>query len=150
MNYNVIAQSEESTVLSEYIPQGKRAEGYQSEADLERELIKLLGELGYEYLPIHSEAELISNLRKKLEELNDYTANGSSFLRVALREKTTASLKRRGASKRTMCRFCTATTARRKTSPSSIRRISTTTACKSSTNMKIMTGSMRTVTTSPF
>lgn len=33
-NYNVIAQSEESTVLSEHIPQGKRAEGYQSEADL--------------------------------------------------------------------------------------------------------------------
>ena len=78
-NYNVIAQSEESTVLSEYIPQGKRAEGYQSEADLERELIKLLGELGYEYLPIHSEAELISNLRKKLEELNDYTFSESEW-----------------------------------------------------------------------
>ena len=77
--YNVIAQSEESTVLSEYIPQGKRAEGYQSEADLERELIKLLGELGYEYLPIHSEAELISNLRKKLEELNDYTFSESEW-----------------------------------------------------------------------
>ena len=78
-NYNVIAQSEESTVLSEYIPQGKRAEGYQSESDLERELIKLLGELGYEYLPIHSEAELISNLRKKLEELNDYTFSESEW-----------------------------------------------------------------------
>lgn len=78
-NYNVIAQSEESTVLSEYIPLGKRAEGYQSEADLERELIKLLGELGYEYLPIHSEAELISNLRKKLEELNDYTFSESEW-----------------------------------------------------------------------
>ena len=77
--YNVIAQSEESTVLSEYIPQGKRAEGYQSEADLERELIKLLGELGYEYLPVHSEAELISNLRKKLEELNDYTFSESEW-----------------------------------------------------------------------
>ena len=78
-NYNVIAQSEESTVLSEYIPQGKRVEGYQSEADLERELIKLLGELGYEYLPVHSEAELISNLRKKLEELNDYTFSESEW-----------------------------------------------------------------------
>ena len=77
--YNVIAQSEESTVLSEYIPQGKRVEGYQSEADLERELIKLLGELGYEYLPVHSEAELISNLRKKLEELNDYTFSESEW-----------------------------------------------------------------------
>lgn len=77
--YNVIAQSEESTVLAEYISQGKRAESYQSEAGLEHELIKLLGELGYEYLPIHNEAELISNLRKKLEELNDYQFSDSEW-----------------------------------------------------------------------
>ena len=34
---------------------------------------RLLCEQGYEYLPIHSEAELIANLRQKLEELNGYT-----------------------------------------------------------------------------
>lgn len=77
--YNVVVQSEESTVLAEYISQGKRAESYQSEADLEREFIKLLGELGYEYLPIHTEAELIINLRKKLEELNDYQFSESEW-----------------------------------------------------------------------
>ena len=77
--YNVVVQSEESTVLAEYISQGKRAESYQSEADLEREFIKLLGELGYEYLPVHTEAELIINLRKKLEELNDYQFSESEW-----------------------------------------------------------------------
>lgn len=77
--YNVVVQSEESTVLAEYISQGKRAESYQSEADLEREFIKLLTELGYEYLPVHTEAELIINLRKKLEELNDYQFSDSEW-----------------------------------------------------------------------
>ena len=77
--YNVVVQSEESTVLAEYISQGKRAESYQSEADLEREFIKLLTELGYEYLPVHTEAELIINLRKKLEELNDYQFSESEW-----------------------------------------------------------------------
>lgn len=79
MNYNVVVQSEESTVLAEYISQGRRAESYQSEADLEREFIKLLTELGYEYLPVHTEAELIPNLRKKLEELNDYRFSDSEW-----------------------------------------------------------------------
>ena len=79
MNYNVVVQSEESTVLAEYISQGKRAESYQSEADLEREFIKLLTELGYEYLSVHTEAELIPNLRKKLEELNDYRFSDSEW-----------------------------------------------------------------------
>lgn len=77
--YNVVVQSEKSTVLAEYISQGKRAESYQSEADLEREFIKLLAELGYEYLPVHTEAELIINLRKKLEELNDYQFSDSEW-----------------------------------------------------------------------
>lgn len=77
--YNVVVQSEESTVLAEYISQGRRAESYQSEADLEREFIKLLTELGYEYLPVHTEAELILNLRKKLEELNDYQFSDSEW-----------------------------------------------------------------------
>ncbi len=70
--FNVVVQSNECTVVSEYKPEAKRSEAYQSEADLEREFIKLLGEMGYEKLPIHNEEELIPNLRKKLEELNDY------------------------------------------------------------------------------
>ena len=70
--FNIVAQSSESTVVTEYMPQAKRSEAYQSEADLEQEFIRLLCEQGYEYLPIHTEKDLIANLRKKLEELNNY------------------------------------------------------------------------------
>ncbi len=71
--YNIIAESQEYTVVSEYDHVATPAETYQSEADLEREFIRLLGEQGYEYLPIHTEADLISNLRSQLEKLNHYS-----------------------------------------------------------------------------
>ena len=64
--FNIIAQSSESTVITEYKPSAKRSDSYQSEADLEREFIRLLGEQSYEYLNIKSEEDLIKNLRKKL------------------------------------------------------------------------------------
>ena len=70
--FNIVSQSAESTVVTEYKPQSKRSEAYQSEADLEKEFIRLLCELGYERLTIHKEADLITNLRTQLEKLNDY------------------------------------------------------------------------------
>ena len=70
--YNIIAESAEYTVVSEYEHAVSTSEAYQSEAELEKEFIRLLGEQGYEYLPIHTEADLISNLRTCLEKLNDY------------------------------------------------------------------------------
>ena len=70
--FNIVAQSSESTVVTEYKPQSKRSEAYQSEADLEKEFIRLLCELGYEHLTIHKEADLIANLRTQLEKLNSY------------------------------------------------------------------------------
>ena len=60
-------------MVSEYDHVATPAEAYQSEADLEKEFIRLLGEQGYEYLPIHTEADLISNLRSQLEKLNHYS-----------------------------------------------------------------------------
>lgn len=77
--FNIVVQSDDCTVLSEYKPTKKRSEAYQSESTLEQEFIKLLGEVGYEYLPIHNEKELILNLRKKLEELNNYTFTESEW-----------------------------------------------------------------------
>lgn len=71
--FNIIAQTSESTVVAEYEPQEKRSDSYQSEAALEQAFIKMLGEQGYEYVTINSEAELIDNLRKQLEQLNKYT-----------------------------------------------------------------------------
>ena len=70
--FNIVAETSENTVVTEYEPVKKRSDSYQSEAELEQEFIRLLCEQGYEYLPIHTEKDLIVNLRKKLEELNNY------------------------------------------------------------------------------
>ena len=70
--YNIIAESAEYTVVSEYEHAVSTSEAYQSEAELEKEFIRLLTEQGYEYLPIHTEADLVSNLRTSLEKLNGY------------------------------------------------------------------------------
>lgn len=77
--YNIIAESQEYTVVAEYDHVATPAEGFQSEADLEKEFIRLLGEQGYEYLPIHTEADLISNLRTQLEKLNHYHFTDSEW-----------------------------------------------------------------------
>lgn len=71
--YNMVASMNESTVVAEYVPESKRSDSYQTEAELEKEFIRMLTEQGYEYIEIHTESELIANLRKKIEQLNDYT-----------------------------------------------------------------------------
>lgn len=70
--FNIVAETNENTVVTEYEPVTARPDTYQSEAELEKEFINLLCQQGYEYLPIHSELELIKNLRVRLEELNNY------------------------------------------------------------------------------
>ena len=70
--YNIVASTNQSTVVSEYTPEARKSDSYQSEAELEKEFIRLLSTLGYEYLTIHDEDALITNLRKQLETLNDY------------------------------------------------------------------------------
>ena len=78
--YNIVASTDEATVVSEYIPdKSARSEKYQSEADLEREFIRQLEAQGYEYLNIHSEKELIDNLRAQLEKLNNYKFTNSEW-----------------------------------------------------------------------
>jgi len=71
-NYNIISQASESTVVAEYRAERSGRTAYQSEAELEREFIELLQQQGYEYLSIHTEKDLIDNLRIRLSELNDY------------------------------------------------------------------------------
>lgn len=70
--FNIVAQTTENTVVTKYEPVKKRSDYYQSEANLEKEFIRMLKEQGYEYLNIHSEKDLILNLRVQLERLNDY------------------------------------------------------------------------------
>lgn len=71
--YDIVSQNTQSTVVSHYEKPGVVCEtSYQSEQDLERDLIDRLQRQGYEYLPIHQEAELVANLRRQMERLNDY------------------------------------------------------------------------------
>ena len=68
----LISENDNSTVLAEYQGLIRNETFYQSEDALEKELIKTLKEQGYEYLPINNENDLIINLRKQLEKLNNY------------------------------------------------------------------------------
>ena len=71
--YNIVASTNQSTVVAEYIPEERKETAYQSEAELENEFIKLLTSLGYEYININSEEDLIKNLRLQLERLNNFS-----------------------------------------------------------------------------
>ena len=77
--YNVVMEMNDSTVVTEYNPVEKRSASYQSEADLEKEFIKILKEQGYDYLKIHDSNSLINNLRKQLELLNNYNFTDSEW-----------------------------------------------------------------------
>ena len=77
--FNIVAETNENTVVTEHTPVTKRSDAYQSEAALEAEFIRLLTEQGYEYLPIHSEEDLVLNLRRQLEKLNNYVFSDSEW-----------------------------------------------------------------------
>lgn len=69
--YDILLSSNESTVVNRYESNQKRSGDYQTEADLEKEFIKILSSQGYEYAPhITSTEKMISNLRAQLEKLN--------------------------------------------------------------------------------
>jgi len=84
--YNLVVENHQSTVVGEYVADGVRVAHYQSEADLEQAFIKQLETQAYEYLPITSEADLILNLRKQLEKLNDFTFTDSEWDRFFVSE----------------------------------------------------------------
>ena len=81
VDYNMLISTLESTVVTEYVRENIPVYTYQSEADLEREFIKNLQNQGYEYLIIHSEKELIKNLKDKLEKLNNITFSENEWER---------------------------------------------------------------------
>ena len=90
-SYKLVAEGAESTVVAEYEPSHGRETAYQSEADLEEELLRILESQGYERLSAHTESELIANLRTQLEKLNDvrFTDNEwSHFFHEAIAPST--------------------------------------------------------------
>lgn len=82
MSYiNIVAETNENTVVTEYKPERQTDKSYQSEADLEAAFIGHLEEQGYTYLPIHQEADLTRNLRACLERLNGVTFSDAEWKR---------------------------------------------------------------------
>ena len=79
--FSIVAETAEATVVSEYVPEEKRAADYQSEAALEKDFIERLISQGYEYLPVIGEAALIENLRRQLETLNQYAFSDGEWTR---------------------------------------------------------------------
>ena len=77
--YSVVAETSENTVVTNYEPLKQRSDAYQSEAELEKEFIRMLEEQGYTYLQIHTESDLIANLRERIEELNKYKFSNSEW-----------------------------------------------------------------------
>ena len=67
---NIISESDNSTVLTEYKALMRKETAYQSEAELEKKFIEILEEQSYEYLKINNEEDLIKNLKEQLEKLN--------------------------------------------------------------------------------
>ena len=79
--YEPIAVSSDSTVVAQFTPDAATEAAYQSEAELEQALIKLLQSQAYGYLRLTSEAQLIANLRAQLEALNGISFSDDEWQR---------------------------------------------------------------------
>lgn len=80
--YKPIAESNNFIVLDKYVKEWEVAESYQSESDLERELIRDLENQGYEYLPGLTNTEaMLANIRVQLQALNNVTFLDSEWRR---------------------------------------------------------------------
>jgi type I restriction enzyme R subunit len=77
--YNIIAETDDETVVAEYTPTQRNASDYQSEAELERGVIRMLTEQGYECLTVGGAKALEDNLRRQLEALNDFVFSESEW-----------------------------------------------------------------------
>ncbi|WP_340622017.1 type I restriction endonuclease subunit R [Xenorhabdus siamensis] len=70
--YNTIAESKNFIVLDKYIKELQLNEAYQSENDLERELIDDLISQGYEHVTgLNTPQNMLANARKQLQALNN-------------------------------------------------------------------------------
>lgn len=80
-DFTLVAETDKYTVVGNYEPTKASSLLYESEAALEKKFIALLEDQGYEYLDFHTEAELIANLRRQLENLNRITFSDGEWTR---------------------------------------------------------------------
>ena len=80
IDYNIIATTNEKTVVTEYKPSKEdREDSYQTEMQMEKKFIDMLTKQGYQYANIKNEDELIKNLKNCLERLNNITFTDSEW-----------------------------------------------------------------------
>ena len=81
----VIAETNEGILLAEYQPEYRTDREYQSEADLENQLISdLVNYLNYERLDIHTPEELLANAKVQIEKLNKVTFTNAEWDRFVV------------------------------------------------------------------
>lgn len=78
---HTIAESNNFIVLDKYIKAEQTGDSYQSESDLERELIQDLRNQGYEFISVKSQLAMLSNVREQLQSLNGVVFNDSEWRR---------------------------------------------------------------------
>jgi type I restriction enzyme R subunit len=77
-----IAESNRFIILDKYTREWEVSERYQSEADLERELIQDLVNQGYEYVSdLNNPQAMFANLKEQLQSLNSVNFSDSEWLR---------------------------------------------------------------------
>ena len=77
----IVIENPKSTVVANYQAGARTETQYQSEAALEKAFIQRLQGQAYEYLPLHTEQELISNLRTQMEKLNGISFTDAEWKR---------------------------------------------------------------------
>ena len=82
----LILQNPQNTIVGKYIPSTRKQKYYQTEQDLEREFIEQLIAQGYEYLNIKTNEDLVKNLRKQLERLNNLEFTDNEWERLFKKE----------------------------------------------------------------
>lgn len=79
-----IAETKNYIVLDKYSREWDAADRYQSEDDLERELVQDLVNQGYEFMPaLTTQEAMIANVRVQLEELNNAKFSNEEWKRFA-------------------------------------------------------------------
>ncbi|MDI7220256.1 type I restriction endonuclease subunit R [Leptospira santarosai] len=80
--YRPIAESNNFIVLDKYTREWQVSESYQSEADLERELVQDLINQGYEFLPgLNTPEKMLANVRENLQSLNGMQFSEGEWIR---------------------------------------------------------------------
>ena len=79
-----IAETKNFIVLDKYNKEWDAADRYQSEDDLERELVQDLIDQGYEFMPtLTTQEAMLANVRVQLEELNNVKFSNEEWKRFA-------------------------------------------------------------------